>query len=153
MNVKFSNQTGGDRGAGCIWKFDMQLFHPLEQGKHHWCSGNMNAFQAFASGSIPGWCIKSLFAGGIAQLVEHWIPDPKAVSSSLATLNMGTFCANPTNPKVPTSALKPRVTSNASSVQCYGNERYPSCPKSRKGPLEKPVIPCRWLDQTELFTS
>ena len=31
---------------------------------------------------------KVLYAvyGGIAQLVEHWIPDPKAVSSSLATL-------------------------------------------------------------------
>jgi hypothetical protein len=24
--------------------------------KHHWCSGNINAFQAFALGSIPGWC-------------------------------------------------------------------------------------------------
>ena len=28
VNVKFSNQMGGDRGAGCIWKFDMQLVHP-----------------------------------------------------------------------------------------------------------------------------
>ena len=24
--------------------------------KHQWCSGNINAFQAFALGSIPGWC-------------------------------------------------------------------------------------------------
>ena len=28
---------------------------------------------------VPVW-------GGVAHLVEHWIPDPKAVSSSLATL-------------------------------------------------------------------
>ena len=24
---------------------------------HQWCSGNIKAFQAFALGSIPGWCI------------------------------------------------------------------------------------------------
>ena len=24
--------------------------------EHQWCSGNINAFQAFALGSIPGWC-------------------------------------------------------------------------------------------------
>ena len=26
--------------------------------KHQWCSGNINAFQEFALGSIPGWCNK-----------------------------------------------------------------------------------------------
>ena len=29
----------------------------LACNKHQWCSGNINAFQAFALGSIPGWCI------------------------------------------------------------------------------------------------
>ena len=28
----------------------------LSTQEHHWCSGNINAFQAFALGSIPGWC-------------------------------------------------------------------------------------------------
>ena len=37
-----------------------QVLPLIAAREHHWCSGNMNAFQAFASGSIPGWCI--LFA-------------------------------------------------------------------------------------------
>ena len=29
------------------------------QHQHHWCSGNINAFQAFAMSSILVWCILS----------------------------------------------------------------------------------------------
>ena len=32
-----------------------------QQQGHQWCSGNINAFQAFALGSIPGWCMKVTF--------------------------------------------------------------------------------------------
>ena len=39
----------------CFFKDQVSSF--LAAREHHWCSGNMNAFQAFASGSIPGWCI------------------------------------------------------------------------------------------------
>ena len=36
-----------------------------------WCSGNIIAFQAIASGSIPGW--GTIFKLAVAQLVEQWI--------------------------------------------------------------------------------
>ena len=36
--------------------------------KHQWCSGNINAFQAFALGSIPGWCISFAFCIHILPL-------------------------------------------------------------------------------------
>ncbi len=38
--------------------------------KHQWCSGNINAFQAFALGSIPGWCISfSSFASSQENII------------------------------------------------------------------------------------
>lgn len=33
-----------------------ELINMLEDNQHHWCSGNILAFQAGAPGSIPGWC-------------------------------------------------------------------------------------------------
>lgn len=35
-----------------------------QQVQHQWCSGNINAFQAFALGSIPGWCSDHLLLTG-----------------------------------------------------------------------------------------
>lgn len=44
------------------------------QDRHQWCSGNINAFQAFALGSIPGWCkdiFLHLFIQTHPSLVHH----------------------------------------------------------------------------------
>ena len=34
----------------------LKILRPPNNCTHQWCSGNINAFQAFALGSIPGWC-------------------------------------------------------------------------------------------------
>ena len=34
----------------------LKILRPPISCTHQWCSGNINAFQAFALGSIPGWC-------------------------------------------------------------------------------------------------
>ena len=39
----------------CLW-FYIIVSVCLETCKHQWCSGNINAFQAFALDSISGWC-------------------------------------------------------------------------------------------------
>ena len=67
------------------------------------------------------WRASNSSLGGVAQLVEHWIPDPKAVSSSLATLKRKPFPLLSLSPvrivrnktrtalKVPPSPLRPRL--------------------------------------------
>ena len=38
----------------------MKLLRSMQK-QHHWCSGNISAFQALASGSIPEWCNLKFF--------------------------------------------------------------------------------------------
>lgn len=44
--------------------------------KHHWCSGNIVAFQAIALGSIPGWCSVSPFYARRAD-INFFIDDDR----------------------------------------------------------------------------
>ena len=54
----------------------IQIYGVEGQGMHQWCSGNINAFQAFALGSISGWCSmrKLLVTSIVSTKVVHLSP-------------------------------------------------------------------------------
>ena len=45
----------------CVYVRLQCYMRMIGRQKHQWCSGNITAFQAFALGSIPGWCIEISF--------------------------------------------------------------------------------------------
>jgi hypothetical protein len=53
---------------------------------HHWCSGNIVAFQAIALGSIPGWCIFAFWQTSIHRWTPSLFPcQPNTCFSSSCT--------------------------------------------------------------------